>query len=67
MHMGKYEEVLVVLKRVLSKTDKENEARVQVLLPTVATLLRQQNIVGANRCLRTTCVILDHGMIEKTF
>lgn len=65
-YMGKYDEVLVVLKRVLPKTDKKSEDRAQVLIPMAAALLSQQNIVDANRCLKTACVILDNGKIEKT-
>lgn len=54
-------------EEVLSKTDKESEARVRVLIPMVVTSLSQQDIVGANKyCLRTACVILDNGMIGKT-
>lgn len=64
--LGKYDEALVILRRALQKTDKESEARAQVLVSMANALYKQEKFVDAKRCLETASGILDDEKIEKT-
>lgn len=57
--LGKFDEAIDTLKRVVQQTDKESETRALVFISMGKALCNQEKIADAKRCLEISCGILD--------
>lgn len=57
--LGKYDEAIDTLKRVVQQTDKESETRAMVFISMGKALCHMEKFADAKRCLEISCGILD--------
>ncbi|VVA26009.1 PREDICTED: KINESIN LIGHT [Prunus dulcis] len=57
--LGKFDEAIDTLKRVVQQTDKESETRALVFISMGKALCNQEKFADAKRCLEISCGILD--------